>query len=97
MASRWAVTETLYPPATQSIDDHIAEWPSYEERQEEEEYDESAKSEAEEAIVTRYTKDEMMQYNPVMNMSWVCIESINALNAALLQHTCEDDEEDEEL
>lgn len=48
------------------------------------EYDESAKSEAEEAIVTRYLKDEMMQYNPVMNMSWVCVESINALNAALL-------------
>lgn len=36
MASRWAIKEALYPPATQSIDDHIAEWPSYEERQEEE-------------------------------------------------------------
>ena len=35
MASRWAIKEALYPPATQSIDDHIAEWPSYEERQEE--------------------------------------------------------------
>jgi hypothetical protein len=48
------------------------------------EYDESAESQAEEPIVTRYTKDEMMQYNPVMNMSWVCVESIKALNAALM-------------
>lgn len=35
MASRWAIKEALYPPATQSIDDHIADWPGYEERQEE--------------------------------------------------------------
>jgi phosphopantetheinyl transferase (holo-ACP synthase) len=35
MASRWAIKEAFYPPATQSIDDHITEWLSYEERQQE--------------------------------------------------------------
>lgn len=48
------------------------------------EYDESPELQAEEAKITRYTHDEMMRYNPVMNISWVCVESIKALNTALL-------------
>ncbi|KAI9285253.1 hypothetical protein BC943DRAFT_360358 [Umbelopsis sp. AD052] len=85
MASRWAVSTSLYPPELQSIDDSTAEWLENGERPEED-CDISAEAEMEQIVITRYTREEIMEFNPVMNWSWVCVESIDTLNAALSHH-----------